>query len=588
MVGVHPAAAGPATAELPRAFLLSGTAMANPVSNAAFAPGRDALAAAPFVGHLSIAGAELRMLPALSSAVIRGRDARLFPSIELTLHTIGERLVPVERGSMVHESRGAQVASYWRVVPEVGRVWREPGDGEWSRAALPLMLVNDTENHAHQGLATFLYRRGRVSAMQLQFVQQTAPYLIKPHFIAWGRAHVTLGRADPAPIRSDEEAFDAEQAAQLPTAPWSVLVVQLPAGTLDGFGGPLKPEWRVATALVRDGTIYYSASDTPQGPYPYTLQMRFGVRSVMKSVAAPLAVLRLAELYGPYVLELKIGDYVPGLDPKYREVRLVDALGMASGMGGSGSLRTHPNDIFDGYLDAHYDEWYLAPSQAEKLKIIETYLRPYPWEPGRVVRYRDQDVYLAGAALQSFLQSVQGPTADLWEFVQREVLARIGIAHIPVVRTQEAGDREGLVWCNAGLYPTLDDLAKIALLYQHHGEAAGRQVLHRELTEALLAGRWALRKTEDNSLGGQIRVPEDQAGGLYWLGFHYKQYETLRDHRKLFLPTMSGSGESEVVLYPNGLVSIRIGKAGGLPKGTVTLSEDTFATIRAVDRLAPL
>jgi hypothetical protein len=33
------------------------------------------------------------------------------------------------------------------------------------------MLVNDTENHAHQGLATFLYRGAEVSALQLQFVQ---------------------------------------------------------------------------------------------------------------------------------------------------------------------------------------------------------------------------------------------------------------------------------------------------------------------------------------------------------------------------------------------------------------------------------
>jgi len=288
------------------------------------------------------------------------------------------------------------------------------------------------------------------------------------------------------------------------------------------------------------------------------------------------------------VLELRVGDYVPGLDPKYRRVRLIDALSMASGFGGSGSLRTHPNDIFDGYIDPHYDEWYLAPSHAEKLTVIDTYLKPFPWEPGTVVRYRDQDFYLAGAALDAFLKSVQGGSSDLWEFVQHEVLSPIGIARIPAVRTQEPGGHEGLVWCSAGLYPTLDDLAKIALLYQHRGEVSGRQVLHRELTEGLMSARWALRKSADNSLGGQLGEQKDGAGGLYWLGFHYTPYETLRDHRKIYLPTMSGSGENEVILFPNGLVSIRIGKAGGLPEGTVTLSDDAGSTLRAVDRLAPL
>ena len=45
---------------------------------------------------------------------------------------------------MMSELPGKGARSYWTVIPQPGRVWREPGDGEWSRAALPLMLVNDT------------------------------------------------------------------------------------------------------------------------------------------------------------------------------------------------------------------------------------------------------------------------------------------------------------------------------------------------------------------------------------------------------------------------------------------------------------
>ena len=74
-----------------------------------------------------------------------------------------------------------------------------------------------------------------------------------------------------------------------------------------------------------------------------------------------------------------------------------------------------------------------------------------------------------GAAIEGFLKSVRGPQAGLLETVKTEVFAPIGIHQTPVVRTQEAGHREGLVWCNAGYYPTFDDLAKIALLYQARG-----------------------------------------------------------------------------------------------------------------------
>src|SRR6185437_16600475 len=105
-------------------------------------------------------------------------------------------------------------------------------------------------------------------------------------------------------------------------------------------GGPVLERWRVITALVRDGTIHHQESATPCGDYPYPLEMRFGVRSVMKSIGAPLALLRLAQVHGPYVLDLKVGDYLQGLHSKYRSVRFIDAANMASGFGGTGSLQT--------------------------------------------------------------------------------------------------------------------------------------------------------------------------------------------------------------------------------------------------------
>jgi hypothetical protein len=581
-----PAQAGAADILPLRAFQSARTLEA-PVANAAFIPAAGSLPAPAFSGTLSLGPAQMQMEPPLEQPLIIGRDARAFPGIRLGFFTIGDVLVPLERGGMVRESAPGAAPSYWRVIPQFGRVWREPGDGEWSRAAFPLMLVNDTENHAHQGLATFLYRPGEVSGLMVQFVQQTAPYLTMHLLVAWAYVPARFSPVDPQRVATDGERAKIELADRLPSKPWAELLKAVPPGTLEGFGGPLYPKWRVAVALVRDGTLYYQDSMTPYGVYPYPLDMRFGVRSETKSVIAPLALLRLAQVYGPWVLTLEVGDYVPGLDPKWRRIRFIDAANMATGFGGMGTLKTHPNDIFDGYLGGNYDAWYTAPSLAEKIRHINADLRPYPWEPGTVMRYRDQDYFLLGAAIDGFLKSVRGPKADLWEMVQAEVLEPIGIHHAPAVRTQEPGGHEGLVWCNAGYYPTLDDLAKIALLYQARGEHAGVQVLNRELTAGLLAGRNALVKRGDASLGPGSDAPEETEEARYLMGFHFIRYVGANG-RTHYLPSMHGSGDNELIIYPNGMISLVMAKAaqerlnGENPK-----SNEGPVTIRAVERLAP-
>jgi CubicO group peptidase (beta-lactamase class C family) len=560
-----------------------------PLPNAAFYPDAGAREAPGLCGVLRIEAVRMQTLPELAHPRLDGRDVRRFPGVTLAFLTLGEILVPLQRGQLVAERNPGRTPSYWCVIAQFGRVWRAPQDGGWSRAAFPLMLVNDLENHAHQGLARFRYRRGRVSALELQFVQQTSPYRLEQHFVAWAVAGARWregGIADPAAHR---EQARAELARRLPHEPWGELVRELPPGTLAGFGGPVHEKWRVQAALIRDGILYHQEAPTPYGPYPYPLEMRFGVRSVMKSIGAPLALLRLAAVYGPYVLALKIGDYVPGLEPKYRRVRFLDAANMASGCGATGSLKTNPNDPRDGYLEGDYDAWYTARSHLAKVRRMARSQRPYPWEPGTVVRYRDQDFYLLGAALDRFLKSVRGPQADLWDMLAREVLEPIGIAQAPAVRTREPGRRRGVVWLNAGYYPSLDDLGKIALLYQNLGAAGSRQILHRGLTEALLSARDALVQSGDASLGPQAgAAAEPGRGALYRMGFHFTPYVGATSGRRHDLPTMWGAGESEVILYPGSLVSIRIAKAAYLPHGESAVSGAGPETIQAVDRLSPL
>ena len=81
--------------------------------------------------------------------------------------------------------------------------------------------------------------------------------------------------------------------------------------------------------------------------------------------------------------------------------------------------------------------------------------------------------------------------------------------------------------------------------------------------------------------------PNGEAIELYHWGFHYVPYVGSASGKLHYLPTMSGSGENQVVIYPNGLISIRTAKASQLPPGEKASSDEGPVTLRAVDRLAP-
>lgn len=315
--------------------------------------------------------------------------------------------------------------------------------------------------------------------------------------------------------------------------------------------------------------------------------MRFGVRSVMKSVVAPLALLRLAEVAGPYVLTLKVGDYIKGLDPKFNRVRFIDAANMATGYGGMGTFKTHPNDTSDGYLDGDYDAWYTAATVSDMLAQSNRNLRPYPWGPSMVMRYRDHDYFLLGLALDGFLKSVRGPEADLWDMRATEVFMPIGVHQVRAVRTREQGGLDGVVWANAGYYLSIDDLAKIALLYQRLGSHNGQQLLHRQLTKNLLAAKNSINQRSDASMGTAASDVEPQKQTLYLMGFHFQRYIGSRSKKLLKILSMHGAGDNRVTLFPNGIISVQIGKAAELPPGEEANSADMTVTLRAIDRMVP-
>ena len=115
---------------LPIALMSSGKPTDAPVANSAFAPGPHVTTASDFVSAITVAQTPMQTKPAITRPMQDGRDARLFPAVTLEFFTMDGLLVPVQRGEMVRESASVKVPSFWQVIPQVGRVWKEVSDGK--------------------------------------------------------------------------------------------------------------------------------------------------------------------------------------------------------------------------------------------------------------------------------------------------------------------------------------------------------------------------------------------------------------------------------------------------------------------------
>ena len=112
-----------------------------------------------------------------------------------------------------------------------------------------------------------------------------------------------------------------------------------------------------------------------------------------------------------------------------------------------------------------------------KAKLAEVFKVPsYPWGPGVHARYRDRDIFTLSAALAGLYRAKEGQDADIWRMMQNEVYRPIGIHHLSMNHTRER-DGSGIPILAWGIYVTIDDLAKIAMLLQDGGMHDGVQIL---------------------------------------------------------------------------------------------------------------
>lgn len=449
----------------------------------------------------------------------------LFPSISFTFISHNGYLIPLERGRILHRQQGR---SAWNIILGAGRTWTEPGDQGYSRASFPFTLTTNGIGQARNGVATFLYNESQISRVYFQVTQETAPIDAYEHsdFQLLVEAQYT------SRVFSQQEeiiaAFQQELASRIDILPWNQLENAESLKELYNTG--MRSEEISAAALMLDGVIYLQPLETRSGNYPYPGEMRHGVFSVTKSLCGGLAIFYLAERYGEEIFDALITDYVPALSQhqSWQGVTFRHTINMVSGA-------TGPESTLD------LGRFIQAQSSAQKLAAIAS-LPDNPARPGEIFQYTSTDSFVLSCALNGYVKAKEGPGADYWSMVEENVLKRIGIFHLPVMRTIEANGLPGVPILGWGSYPTVDEAMKIARLINNDGIHEGQPLLNvNKVREALYKNHWpAFSPGYSHSFWSQL-VPGVNC-----------------DFR---VACMLGHGGNYIVLLPSQIVAIRFSDA---------------------------
>lgn len=508
------------------------------VDDAAFLPAEDAGPARHTVeGRLTVE----RLPMQIGTSESRYRGYRYFPGFSVDVFTHGDHLVPVTRSLITRPENDS-----WSLILSPGRIWSEPGDDGRSRASFPFVLGSPwdrlyTAGEAHNGVATFLVDDTGVSDLRLQVTQETAPD--GDIFDLWGQLPLDY---EPGPVPGLERVraeFERELDDRVTIRPWSDLEERFDASRLAALTEGLPPDEISAAGVVVDGVVYLQPSRTRRGLYPYPAEMQHGAMSVSKSIGAGVAMLWLAQEYGPQVFDLRIADYVE-IDVDHDgwdDVTFGDVLDMATGVGDH-SPDPDSFDVFANESGPAYRRFYLGETVREKLDAALS-VADYPWGPGEVLRYTSAQTFVLAAAMDAFLESQEGDDAQLWERLDEAVFEPIGIHHLTMIHVPDDDGGAGIPLLASGLRLTVDDLAKIVGLLQDGGAHDGRQLLHPDLVDAALYRTGRL----DGLPSGKRFDDGDQAYQMSFWSLAYRSEEG----GYFQVPFMSGAGGITVFLAPN-------------------------------------
>ena len=535
--------------------LLSESAAVVLLDASAFAPSAQARPATHrLTGVLGVDASPLEIAESFTAPrTVLGKRIDRFPALELPLVGTEDDLIPVSR-RMFHPH---DTESYWSVIPGPGRVWTEPDDTRWCRAAFPLTLTNAIDSGSYQGLALFLYdSEGRVSTVHLQLCEGGVPYGMPLGLNAKGRLRARFVPTRLVDADAVVASYKRETNERFRHRPWRELERRCEPALLDSVQSGIGAETAVVCALAVGEDIFTTSWTTAHGIHPYLPEIRHGIWSATKSAGAALALFHLAQRFGGEVLDHYVRELldVEASHDGWEQVRLVHCLNMATGIGNDRPT-PEPRDIFADYNidpESHpesatrYRRFYSARTRRERLAAIFS-ADSYPWGPGEVVRYRDQEFFTLSAAMQRLFER-RGGNGDMWDAIRADVYEPIGVHHAAVNRTTEPDGSAGVALLGGGLFLTIEEAVRIARLFQSHGRYETSQLLHRDQVIAA-TDPW---KRKGLATGHHTRDGEI----LYHMGFWHMPYRT-RGGRQCLIACMLGYGGNRILLFPNGMTGVR-------------------------------
>ena len=510
--------------------LFNGFDPDSPVNDAAFAMPADAESTEyTFEGRLELHGEDQ-----VGNILVHRGDPDVEPEIphlpqfDFEFVQSGSDFIPTKRGLIITDH------PIWNYIIEPGQVWQEPGDGDYSRVSFPFALVWKGSNAIFNGVMSFLFNEAGISKVWYQTTQETT---ISMSADFWGLLDATYHHAPVVGADQIRESFAQEKAARFPTKPITQLAVEYPGIDIFQFGRGISPSHLTYYGFVINGVNYVSECPTRYGQYAYCEHLRAPSYSTAKSIFPSLALMRLAQKYGPQVASTLIKDYLPEYVDSpgdWSSVTFDHTLDMATGnYGSAGYMQDEEN--FDR------DPFWIEEYYAERIAAALNW--PNSAAPGTQWVYRTFDTFIVTRALHNYLQTMEGSDADIFQFLVDEVFIPIDVgpgAH-STLRTKD-DNWQGQPYGGYGLWWVPDDIAKITTFINvARGAAGGEQILHPDLLAA------ALQADPDD------RGVDIDSSSKYNNAFWARKYSP-RDgfDCEFWVPQMLGYSGIVIILMPNG------------------------------------
>ena len=454
----------------------------------------------------------------------------IFPKLHLDFISHNGELIPLIKEKI---STKNQLSSYWDVMVGTGKLWLEEKDDEWGRASFPLTLTDRWIGTARNCVASFVYKPDSISNVCLQCSQETADIDDK------GLANINgiLSASFQAKQFADSiqiiEQHNLYESRRLPIHPLSE--IDLNNEVADYFEKMIVTNAPTSLgAVLMDSTLYLHPPKTRHGMYPYPSEMRHGLYSVTKSMAGALALMYFEERYEQDVFNELVSDYVPALADHvgWRDVTFSQTLNMVTGTdGGEDAAR-----LFNTLIIAETAED--AINNVAKLGDLSE-------SPGQKFHYATTNLFVLSYALQKYVEEKEGANVNYWDLVHEHVLVPIGADYFTVLHTIEEDENEAIPILGYGALPTIDEAAKIALLFANEGRLEGMQILHKERVKEVFG------ETDWNG----YNTNNDFRGSNYQHAFWSKEIKT--GECKIKATYMLGFGENYVVFLPSKVIIFR-------------------------------